>query len=253
MQVIVPEAPSERRKKKVELSPRSQHTLKRRMSLQDLRLNTDADLAERPRTSQLTETETGKQETSALPCLSRILLCLAGHMHFCEGLAARLFAIFAYFIYPVATTVPLLFWIQELDITLVLALCLFQLGISAASRSLEQNGLSVLLGPKERQLDELALEANFIDDWRRVSWRRLLEMFFIVGGMWILRLAIAVVTGWEADQPVALSSTFAEHVYGVVYWGMISRYLLLCYVILHCTSGMELALDSFGLRFFKDP
>ena len=251
MPAILPEEPAERRKKKVELSPRSQHPLKRRMSLQDLRLNTDADLAERPRTQQ-TETDTVNRETSALPCLGRILLCLVGHMRFCEGLASRILAIFFYFIYPMASTVPLMFMIHELDIALVLALCLFQLGISAASHSLEQNGLSVLLGPKERQLDELALEANFIDDWRRVSWRRLGEMVGIYGGMWMLRVAIAVVTGWETEQPGALALTFAEHVYGVVYWSMIGRYLLLCYVILHCTSGMELALDSFGLRFFKD-
>jgi len=38
----------------------------------------------------------------------------------------------------------------------------------------------------------------------------------------------------------------------VVRWHMSLHYLMLCYTCLHICCGLELALDSFGLRFFKE-
>lgn len=43
-----------------------------------------------------------------------------------------------------------------------------------------------------------------------------------------------------------------DQVYTIAFTFMLFRYLLLCYSILHCCCGLELALDSFGVRFFRE-
>ena len=221
-----------------------------RVSLEELRMNYDAVISEfnTTKTSKTNPDESG--EVSALPRLARCLLCMAGHLRFKEGLASRCFAIFSYGILPLAISGLLVYGgaVSDMDTSLLLSLTCFQLGISVASFSFEQKGIALLLGPQETRLDDYALEADFIADWQKVSRKRFVETICMYIGMLCLRFASYV---WIRGQ-FELPEDIWDPVYGAAFWFMLFRYLLLCYSILHCCCGLELALDSFGVRFFRE-
>eukprot|EP00438_Fugacium_kawagutii_P004127 Skav211251 [mRNA] locus=scaffold3676:61595:63206:+ [translate_table: standard] len=223
----------------------------RRISLEELRTNYDAVITVTAKTSTFNLGE--EAGSSALSLLGRCLLSMAGHLRFRKGLASRCFSILIYGIAPVAMSGLLLYGGTVSNIYggnwLLLTLICFQLGISVASFSFEVKGVGLLLGPEETRLDDYARDAGFMADWRKVSQKRLVETICMYLGMLCLRFASHI---WVRGQIEYFQVEIWESAYGAFYWSMLFRYLMLCYSILHCCSGLELALDSFGVRFFRE-
>eukprot|EP00438_Fugacium_kawagutii_P006158 Skav204512 [mRNA] locus=scaffold4122:47666:48433:- [translate_table: standard] len=90
-------------------------------------------------------------------------------------------------------------------------------------------------------------------DWQHMSRRRLMETV----GTYLVLLLVAVAVNIFAGE-FSVSNAFGLEGWQVAwyfegaFWLMFFRYLMLCYSILHVSSGFELALDSFALTFFKD-
>ena len=189
---------------------------------------------------------------SSLPLLGRFLLCFSGHMQFGSGLASQFFGFFSYAILPLAVSVVLLCTADvdsKWSFTKSMTLCCFQTGLSLASHSLKSNGFDILLGPKDRQLDEYAENADFMPEWQRMSRRRLMQT---LGAYAVLAGLVAFVNVIsEAPVPSLTSQGFQVAVFEAAFWLMQFRYLMLCYSLLHVGCGFELALDSFTLSFFK--
>lgn len=218
-----------------------------RVSMEELRTNYDAVIAEFS-VNKVSERR-GDGEVSALPRVGRCLLCMAGHLRFSEGLASRCFAILSFGIIPMAMSGLLLYGgaVSLMDTSLLLALTSFQLGVSVASFSFDRKGIALLLGPEETRLDDYAREADFVADWQKVSRKRFIETVCMFIGMMCARIAAQI---WVRGQ-LELEANW-DQVYTIAFTFMLFRYLLLCYSILHCCCGLELALDSFGVRFFRE-
>ena len=218
-----------------------------RVSMEELRTNYDAVIAQFS-VNKVSESR-GDGEVSALPRVGRCSLCMAGHLRFSEGLASRCFAILSFGIIPMAMSGLLLYGgaVSLMDTSLLLALTSFQLGISVASFSFDRKGIALLLGPEETRLDDYALEADFMADWQKVSRKRFIETVCMFIGMMCARIAAQI---WVRGQ-LELEANW-DQVYTIAFTFMLFRYLLLCYSILHCCCGLELALDSFGVRFFRE-
>lgn len=215
--------------------------------MEELRTNYDAVIAEFS-VNKVSERR-GDGEVSALPRVGRCLLCMAGHLRFSEGLASRCFAILSFGIIPMAMSGLLLYGgaVSLMDTSLLLALTSFQLGVSVASFSFDRKGIALLLGPEETRLDDYAREADFMADWQKVSRKRFIETVCMFIGMMCARIAAQI---WVRGQ-LELEANW-DQVYTIAFTFMLFRYLLLCYSILHCCCGLELALDSFGVRFFRE-
>ena len=220
-----------------------------RVSLEELRMNYDAVIAEF-NTTKVSRRSVEDGEVSALPRVGRCLLCMAGHLRFGEGLASRCFAILSFGVIPMAMSGLLLYGgaVSLMDASLLLALTCFQLGVSVASFSFDRKGIALLLGPEETRLDDYALEADFMADWQKVSWKRFIETVCMFIGMLCARIAAQI---WVRGQ-LELPEANWDQAYGLAFSYMLFRYLLLCYSLLHCCCGLELALDSFGVRFFRE-
>lgn len=219
-----------------------------RVSLEELRTNYDAAIAE----FSTTKVSERRGEVSALPRIGRCLLCMAGHLRFSEGLASRCFAILSFGVIPMAMSGLLLYGgaVSFMDASLLLALTSFQLGVSVASFSFDRKGIGLLLGPQETRLDDYALEADFMADWQKVSRKRFIETVCMFIGMMCTRIAAQIWVRGQLDADIFESNW--ELCYSIAFSFMLFRYLLLCYSILHCCCGLELALDSFGVRFFRE-
>lgn len=209
-----------------------------------------------------TDEENLKLGQSAFPCLGRFLLCLVGHLQFGTGLPSWLFSFFSFAVLPISltgllvcATVVISGASTNWSMTMVLTLSFFQLGVSFASVSFKLNDMDLLLGPAENQLDDYAEGRGFMIDWQRLSRRRLVETVCVFVCMMIGRALVNLSFGQRfggfGDRLVA-EQGFDVAVFSWCMWLMIIRFLLLCYSFLHVSCGLELALDSFTLRFFNE-
>lgn len=98
-----------------------------------------------------------------------------------------------------------------------------------------------LISDHEHGLDLYARNAGFINEWRRKSRRRLLEAFACLVFMCLSRgLVYLQITISLEDFILSLSFCLASMIFtGVVYFE------------LHVLSGLELAIDSFSVNFFR--
>lgn len=225
---------------------------KGRMSMDELRMHHDEVTVVANRTGP-GYNKGNDGNLHSLPVLGRFLLCFSGHMQFGNGLASHFFAFFSYAILPLAVSIVLL-CTADIDskwsFTKSVTLCCFQTGLSLASHNLKSNGFDLLLGPKDHQLDEYAVNAEFMSEWQSMSRRRLMQTL----GAYAVLAALVAIVNFLSEAPVpSLTSLIGCHfsIFEAAFWLMQFRYLMLCYSLLHVGCGFELALDSFTLSFFK--
>jgi len=237
----------------------------RRMSLDELRENYDAVMARlsadatpkaaKSRTNLTNQTDPSRIRelradwsiSTALPCISWVLLGLFGVMDFGEACCWRVFSRWAHGVFPVILVSMLVYAstlgaVEAIDTE---ASCFYFAGAILATISLRRCGLQSLLNGSEESLDEYAFKAGFLKDWRRLSKRRLVEMLFLLAPMIVCRGIVSILGNrgaWSSTDVLALLS-FAV---------MELQFTLVAYVLLHICGGLELAIDSFGFRFFKE-
>ena len=190
---------------------------------------------------------------SALPLLGRVLLCMAGHLRVGDGCWWHVCSLFPCAMLPLSSTALLAYATAMTSglashwcFTMAAPLCLFHLAVSLASFSFMRNRMSLLLGPTERQLDDYAEERGFMVAWQEKSRRRLGETIAALFIMLLVRLLLAFCfpDPWvgKFDNEVFTSWSF---------WFMAWRFFVCCYSLLHVGSGLELAVDSFSVRFYN--
>lgn len=225
----------------------------RRVSLEDLRNNYDAVVVHnyngKTRGPTLTF-ELGK--TSAMSTVARLLLCVTGILQFRMGPLWRLFSWCLNVWVPVCLSALLIYYNvahPNADISFSTALLGFIACLFLATICLKRAQIGRLLGPEESYLDDYAAEAGFLQDWWKVSRRR----FFEVGGFWFTMLALKALANFVGTGSVLSAMLDAPDIgVGVAFWIMSFYYALMCYTHLHICCGLELAVDGFGLRFFKE-
>jgi len=218
-----------------------------RLTIEELRDNYDAVIVSKATLKSSVDTE--MQTATALMLIPRILLAGTGILQFRAGRAWQM-----------------VFWCSQGLVTVIwlaaaiaigltggsgpsglATLSCFLVGVVAATISLRTAGISALLGPSDRVLDEYAAEAGFLDDWRKLSKRRFCEVVIFFLGMLAFKALVNFLSAGTIHRP-------GEGTTGVstVFWHLSVHYVVLCYTALHVCCGLELAVDSFGLRFFKE-
>ena len=194
--------------------------------------------------------------SSALPLLGRVLLRLAGHLRIGDAWLWQVYSILACAVIPSGLT-ALLAYVTAITsglashwcLMMALTLCLFQLAVSLASFSFICQKMSLLLGPTERQLDNYAEQKGFILAWQDKSRRRLAESIAAL----LIMLLVKVLLAFSFGDPWAgkLDNEAFTTVFTVSLWFMAWRFFVCCYSLLHLGSGLELAVDSFCVRFYN--
>jgi len=225
----------------------------RRVSLEDLRNNYDAVVVHNfngKAKDPTTTLELGK--VSALSAVARLLLCATGILQFRTGQLWRLLSWCLHVSVPACLSAFLIYykvWHPQADISFSTALLCFIACLFLAAICLKRVQIGRLLGPEESYLDDYAAEAGFLQDWWKVSRRRSFE----VGAFWFTMLALKALANFVGTGSVLQSMLAAPDVgVGLAFWIMSFYYVLMCYIHLHICCGLELAVDGFGLRFFKE-
>lgn len=90
-------------------------------------------------------------------------------------------------------------------------------------------------------LDFYAWNAGFIQEWRKKSRRRLMEACSCLLLMWVLRcLIFSQINPSAHDLLLSISFCVAS-----------GGFMAVAYLELHVLSGLELAIDSFSVNFFR--
>ncbi|CAE7223565.1 unnamed protein product [Symbiodinium sp. CCMP2592] len=134
---------------------------------------------------------------------------------------------------------------------LLATLSLRRAGITAQLVGLGTSGDVQLLGPVERRFDEYAEEMGFLQDWRKVSLRRFCEVTAMYVFMVSCRVLASVITK-EVTYGSAVGGGLATAFPSFAFSLIALTLSLICYCQLHVCCGLELAIDSFGLRLFRD-
>lgn len=138
----------------------------------------------------------------------------------------------------------LLAWLlveDKVDTIMTSTVLCYLVGVIAATWSLRRVNIQELLGSSEGSMEQYAFVCGFSQDWRKVSRRRFEEvlafLFLILGCRWLVHLSAGLQHGFEP------SLTFSIMAVG---------FAAVAYAQLHMVAGLELAIDSFSINFFRD-
>mmetsp|Transcript_20140 Transcript_20140/g.47614 ORF Transcript_20140/g.47614 Transcript_20140/m.47614 type:complete len:738 (-) Transcript_20140:111-2324(-) len=232
----------------------------RRVSLEELQDNYDADRMQHPRVEisrdlaspALSEDDLFPSVSTALVGFARFLLNLVGILDFQEGLPWQVLSGFSILVpsFVSAGTVALNIMAGD-DFRLNTSILCYVVGGLLATLSLRRAGITALLGPVERRFDEYAEEMGFLQDWRKVSLRRFCEVTAMYVFMVSCRVLASVITK-DVTYGSAVGGGLATAFPGFTFSLIALTLSLICYCQLHVCCGLELAIDSFGLRLFRD-
>lgn len=136
------------------------------------------------------------------------------------------------------------------DLEPLITTVLYFFGVVVGVLSLRRNKITCLLGPSEYLMDDYALESDFLADWRKVSKARLSQ----ISGFFVLMVSSRVGALFLTEKEIfgKYKDIFGFDVLTVIAFTSMARcYCTACYCVLHVTAGLELAVDSFALRFFS--
>ncbi|CAJ1396421.1 unnamed protein product [Effrenium voratum] len=227
----------------------------RRMSLDELRNNYDAVIV-RATTGTMKNSSPMRtvEGSTALPLVAWVCLCMAGLLDIGRRRQWRLLSFWNYAIFPTLATGALLWSASADGLSTYMASSLGSLilGLVLATCSLRRAGLTSLLGPEDCRLDEYATESGFMMDWQKVSLRRFCQVLAV----WLTMVACRVLSSCLYASDVIYGSSITGQptfiLCDAVYMSMAFYCSTLTFCQLHICSGLELAIDSFGLNFFKD-
>lgn len=247
----------------------------RRISLEELRDNYDEDLVNRQGGNNRDNTHHWRDETTrdslkeahtwlsddelseppsgtALTASARVLLAMVGILDYKDGLLWRVLSFFSLLvpvILSVSTTVTTMTAGADLRVFSTY-ICYFA-GSLLATLSLRRAGITSLLGPVDHRLDLYADESGFLEDWQRISVWRLAEVMGLYAVMVSFRVIASFVTS-DVSYGQAITGDVLDILPGFAFSLMALRLVMVCFTQLHICCGLELAIDSFGLRVFRD-
>ncbi|CAE7424156.1 unnamed protein product [Symbiodinium sp. CCMP2592] len=246
---VIPEPPASIEPR----APTSPPAMCRRKSLDDLRQFHDAVIAAPTHVSPVSRRNSVETAT-ALPLMGWFLLSMVGILDFSDGRKWRYLARCSLGV-QIAGLISLVAamstWTGDFeDLEPLITTALYFFGVAAGVLSLRRNKITCLLGPSEYLMDDYAVESDFLEDWRKVSKARLLQ----ISGFFVLMNSSRVGALFLTEREIfgKYKDIFGFDVLTVVaFTSMAMCYCTACYCVLHLTAGLELAVDSFALRFFS--
>ena len=221
----------------------------RRLSLDELQTSHDAHIARTQAaevsvgTSVKRPMQTLDTDADSMVCAARFWLLFVGILGFRNAKAG--------FLWFIAISLPLLAQIACLvhfnatgkaDFYRTgITLCLM-LGSTIASLSMRRAEIHLLLGHEDGGLEEYARKSGFLKDWRRISRRRLLEVVSVLMMMLSCRWLGDVFTEPSLES-IIIAVCFSSTAVGCA---------AVSYTQLHIVAGMDLAVDSFCINFFRE-
>lgn len=226
----------------------------RRLSLDELQTNHAAVLAKTPRTNETSKTpsaattklpvRTMETDADSMICAARFWLLFVGILGFRNATAGSVW--FALISLPLLAQIVTLVYFTargQADFHHTgITLC-YMVGSTLASWSMRQAEIHLLLGHENGGLEDYARKLGFLKDWRSVSRRRMQEVLCVL----VLMLASRWLCFGSVEQRLdtsLLTSIFFSSA-GVSCTAVV-------YAQLHLVAGMDLAIDSFSISFFKE-
>jgi len=217
-----------------------------RMSLDELRENHDAAMCVNQsysnKTVQERESTQVSRTSSPMPPVAKLwlqLLCILPLQYRWLG---HFWTLCVFLILLAPTT--LLAWLlvaDKVDTIMTSTVLCYLVGVIAATWSLRRANIQELLGSSEGSMEQYAFVCGFSQDWRKISRRRFEEVLaflvLILGCRWLVHLSEGLQHGFEP------SLTFSIMAVG---------FAAVAYAQLHIVAGLELAIDSFSINFFRD-
>eukprot|EP00434_Breviolum_minutum_P032957 symbB.v1.2.029154.t1/scaffold3143.1/size62517/3 len=220
----------------------------RRLSLDELQYSHDAHLA-RTQVAEVSATSTKRPlptldtDADSMVCAARFWLLFVGILGFRNTRAGSWW--FLVISLPLLAQIACLIYFTatgKADFYRTgITLCLM-LGSTVAAWSMRRAEIHLLLGHEDGGLEEYARKSGFLKEWRQISRTRLKEVLLVLFVMLSCRwLAVSFTQPSLAIILIAVS--FSSTAVGCA---------AVTYTQLHIVAGMDLAIDSFCIHFFKE-
>lgn len=175
---------------------------------------------------------------------AELLLALAGVMEMWSPWLGLLWVCFLFVLFLGGTGV-LVWWsgvAGVLEVDSALASFCYMAGIAASIWRLRRRDIQELLKDDESSLDMYARQAGFLTVWR---WKSRKQFIQAIGCLVLLCVSqcLAYTQAPISSHELIQTSTFCFASIGFV---------AVTYLQLHISQGLELAIDSFAVNFFKD-
>lgn len=212
-----------------------------KMSLDELRTNHDAQALAEFSTSRIASDQLDRQ--GGMPFCAELWMIFSGILDVRSLRKSWLWCSFVQVLGLAATGVLLYLSINELvhvDISLT-TIC-YMFGVTVSIWLLRGREVQELLGAQEGNLDLYARKAGFIKEWRMKSFRRLFECL-----SFLIIMCVSRSLGYSQELLVLPYDLLPN----AAYCCAASGFSAVLYFQLHILSGLELAIDSFSINFFR--
>lgn len=209
------------------------------ISLDELRTNHNA-LVTAMSMRSVSTLDTG----SGMLFTAELLLVLAGVMEMWSPWLGLLWVCFLFVLF-LGGTGALVWWsgvARVLEADSALASFCYMAGVAASIWMLRRRNIQELLKDDESSLDMYARQAGFIAVWRRKSQKQFIKATGCLILLCVSR-CLAYIQAPVSSHELIQTSTFCFASIGFV---------AVTYLQLHISKGLELAIDSFAVNFFKE-
>ena len=212
-----------------------------KISLDELRTNHDA-AAVALSASRTTSATTELEARGGMPLAAELWMSIAGILEWRSVGFSRLWGFLLLALTLAASGVLLWFTgTEDLDAPTAATTLCYMFGVAASIWLLRVKEVQELVGKQTGNLDMYAKKCGFLREWRKMSKRRFFEalgfLIIMCSSRWL---------GYSQDVPV-LPDLFPN----VAFCFAASGFAGMGYLQLHILSGLELAIDSFSINFFR--
>ncbi|CAK9068308.1 unnamed protein product [Durusdinium trenchii] len=222
----------------------------RRMSLDDLRTNHDAILA--ATTAQHTITRQSgflvatDSRRSVLPRVANFWLTVLGIWDLEQVRSGCVLFAISFILLALSALVLYLSSAGLCDPYISATTLCYLVGVLAAAWRLRWSQIHGMLSREDGGLEDYARSSGFLDDWRSTSKRRFKEvlgfLFVMLCCRWLAYASDSFVDTGHPESPVTCGCFSVVALF----------FTAIVYIHLHIVAGMELAIDSFSINFYKE-
>lgn len=227
----------------------------RRMSMDELRTKCDEVLVRSSTQAKFVSCDQlSAGPKTALSPAARAILCFSGILDFRLGRFWQTVSWFNFAVVPLVLAILVEVETNVLgeDQYMPNTMMALTLGGVLSIGNLRWVGLGNLLGPAEHSLDDFAVESGFMEDWQLVSRKRSLEVLCVLFFMVLCRLGSNLCFPSDLHYGRSITGRISDILMDVVFLCVSFRCAALTFCQLHICSGLELSIDSFCLKFFRE-
>ena len=210
-----------------------------KLSLDELRTNHDAQ-AMAISASRTTSTEL--ETKGGMPIAAELWMFIAGILEWRSLVLSRLWGFILLALTLAASGVLLWFTgTEDMDAPTAATTLCYMFGVAVSIFLLRGKEVQELVGKQRGNLDMYAKKCGFLREWRKMSKRRFFEslgfLIIMCSSRWL---------GYSQNVPV-----LPDLLPNLAFCFAASGFAGIGYLQLHILSGLELAIDSFSINFFR--